>query len=479
MDIVIVGGGTAGWLAAYSIANSQPNKHNITLIESSHIGIIGAGEGSTGQMLRLLTGGVGGFVPKPIDLEDFIEKTDAVNKMVIRFNGWSKPGRNYVVPVLTSLTDHLSNDYIFKYVISKFGSDKVHLASKNGIEYEVKKYDEFISLHFDAHKVGKYFKEMCDGDVKTIDAKIKDSVLDERGYVKSVILEDGIEITGDFFIDCSGFQKVLVNKLDIGWISCKEYLPVNTAMPFIVQYKENEEIIPETGTTAMSSGWMWDIPLQTRRGCGYVFDSNFISQEDAKKEVEKHLGQEIEPIRFINFDSGYADTFWKNNVISLGLASSFFEPLQATSIHNTIIQIFEFVNKFLSDNIEQTITYKNMNSYNTYIKSVMNSSLNLISLNYQGGRTDSEFWKHIHFDNVVTDKVKSLIEMYKTHFPNSSVIEQPDGGHNFGLIQSNMAGLGLASEQLAHKDLVDSNMYDFAEKEYEKYYKVFSYKKKM
>lgn len=479
MNIVIVGGGTAGWIAAYMIANSFPQKHKITLVESSKIGIIGAGEGSTGQMVKLLQGG---FFPKKdksvyksVDVNDFMKKTDSVNKMGIKYENWSEQGSSYFAPIAVSVTDHLEDDYIFKYVVSKFGGGKVHLSSKNGIEFESKKYDELMSFHFDAHKVGAYFKHLCGDNVISIDAIVNDAMIDSNQNINSIQLDTGQIIEGDFFIDCSGFHRTLMKKLDVGWISCQKYLPVNTAMPFLIQHKINEEVIPETKATALSAGWMWNIPLKTRRGCGYVFDDNFISNDQAQKEVEKYLGQEIDPIKFIKFDSGYSSYFWKNNVLCLGLSSSFFEPLQATSIHNTILQISDFIDNYLFDNIEITINQDNINKYNEYIESVMTSSLNLISLNYQGGRKDTDFWKSIILEEKVTDEIRNVVKKYKTGFPKRKDINT--AGHGFGLIQYNAAGLNLVSSKLAYQDLVNSGMYNHAEKEYDRYYRAFSYKK--
>ena len=477
MNIVIVGGGTAGWIAAYSIIKSQKGKHKVTLIESSQLGIIGAGEASTGKMLDLLNG-VFFKTKDKINITDFMEKTDSINKMVIRYENWSGAGSKYIVPVATSVTDYKENDYIYKYVISKFGNENVHLSSKDGIAYEANKYNELLAFHFDAHKVGTYFKNLCGDEVFSIDAIINDVEVLPNGDIKTITLNNGQKIEGDFFFDCSGFSKVLMKKLNVGWTSCKEYLPLNTAMPFLVQYEDNEEVIPETKATALSSGWVWNIPLKTRRGCGYVFDNNFITHDQAKEEVEKYLGREITPIKFINFDSGYSDKFWQNNVVCLGLSSSFFEPLQATSIHNTIHQLFLFIDYFLFDTIETTMDPYNMYLYNKHIESIMKSSMNLISLNYQGRRRDSEFWKYVTDNEISTDKIKSLKEIQKYRFLVENDIDQPDGGHWFGLIQYNMAGLYLVSKDMAHSDLINSNMYDFAEKEWQKYHRVFSYKKK-
>lgn len=476
MDIVIVGGGTAGWIAAYAIIKSQKGKHKVTLIESSQIGIIGAGEGSTGQMLKLLNGGF--FKDKDhIDIDDFMEKTDSTNKMGIKYENWSNPNSSYFAPIATSLTEHKENDYIFKYVISKFGPENVHLSSRNGIEYEAKKYSEIMSFHFDAHKVGEYFKKKCDNEVKSIDAIVNEINVGSDGNIKSLRLNNQQIIEGDFFIDCSGFSRILMKKLNVGWISCKEYLPIDTAMPFIIKYKENEEIIPETKATSLSSGWLWNIPLKTRRGCGYVFDSNFLTHDQAKNEIENFLGHDIEPIKIIKFDSGYSEEFWKNNVIAIGLSSSFFEPLQATSIHNTILQIFNFINNYLFDNIDMTTNQKNVKLYNDYVNKIMISSLNLISLNYQGKRYDSDFWKYILDNDIATNKVKEYKEIQKTRFLIKDDIPFPHGGHNLGLINYNLCGLKLIPKNMAFDSLQKDNMYSFAEKEWQKYYRAFSYKK--
>jgi hypothetical protein len=138
MDIVVVGGGTAGWITAYGISEAHPEKHNITLIESSQIGIIGAGEGSTGLMLKLLTGGSNGWVKRLIDIDDFMKQTDSVNKMGIKYENWSPSRSSYFSPILTSITDHLEDDYIFK----PLKKDKKYLQSKDGyrLVYKVLKH---------------------------------------------------------------------------------------------------------------------------------------------------------------------------------------------------------------------------------------------------------------------------------------------------------------------------------------------------
>jgi flavin-dependent dehydrogenase len=474
MNIVIVGGGTAGWIAAYYITMSQPNKHNITLIESSKIGIINAGEGSTGGFVSLLQGK---FAKKnKVNIEDFMLKTDATKKLGIRHTNWSKNKSSYFAPGDFSVTGLKDNDYIFKYVLSKFDNKKTHLASKIGIEYENERATSF-AYHFDATKVGQYFKEMCGDDVSSIDAVVSQINVNSSGMIDSVRLDNEVEIKGDFFIDCSGFSKILMNKLNVKWKSYKDYLTVNTAMPFIIKYKKDEKINPETSATALSSGWMWNIPLKTRRGCGYVFDNNFISEDEAKKEVEKELKQEIEPIKFLNFDTGCLELFWKNNVIALGLASSFVEPLEATSIHNTIVQIAIFVNQYLHDDLQSTISEHSINSYNNEIMLMMDETMDWISIHYQGGREDSEFWKNIKYNNIITDKASEILKIYQHNMPKHDSFSLTGSTFVLPLLNWNLAGINKIPKDLITKELIDTDMYNFAEKEFNKYYKSFSYKK--
>jgi tryptophan halogenase len=467
MNIVIVGGGTAGWLAAYYISKSQPNKHNITVIESSKIGIIGAGEGSTGSMIDLLNGS---FFNYKVDIADFVEKTDATYKMGIRHQNWSPNVKEYFAPLDVSPTGYTLDDYMFKYGLHKHGNDNVHLCSKIGIEYEMKKYSPY-ALHFDGHKVGKYFKNLCLADgVVCIDTEIDDAIVENNNITK-VITSSQETITGDFFIDCTGFSRILMKKLGVEWQSYSDILSVNTAMPFIVKYEEGEQIIPETKATALSAGWMWNIPLSTRRGCGYVFDNRYITKEEAKLEVENYLQKEITPIKWISFDSGHSKEFWKNNVLCLGLASSFVEPLEATSIHNTIIQTAIFADEFLKENKDHTLKEVNQKMYNERISLLNRLTIDFISLHYQGGRNDTAFWADIKKKNKCTDYARKIVSLTQDHVPGMILHEGMYGSFSLPLANWNLAGMGLLNKNIAYQNLVDKNKLKLAEEHYNNFYK--------
>jgi tryptophan halogenase len=470
MKIIVVGGGTAGWLAAYCLCKSQPGQHDITVIESSAIGIIGAGEGTLGSMHDLVHGDL---FPFKIDEEDFIKKTDATNKMGIYHRFWDKEKHEYYAPLAGGPTAKSNCDFIFKYAFQKYGYDKFHVASQDGLHFEEKYYDNYRAYHVDGHKVGAYFKDLCLKDnVQILDSVVEQVNLNELGHVKSLSLDNGSILTGDFFFDCTGFKRILMNAVDSKWISYKKYLPVDTAMPFILKYKEGEIPLPMTTATAMSSGWMWNIPLKSRRGCGYVFDSKFISREDAQKEVEELLGMPIEPIKFINFTSGRSSHFWKNNVLALGLSSCFVEPLEATSIHSTIAQTMCFIDEFLLPNSKNTVTKENEAMYNNVIASMYETIFNFISLHYQGGREDTAFWRHIKDNKIVTDYTKMIIEKSKNKILSAWMFDYSSRyAADASLWNWIMAGLRIITPEQARRELIEFNQFNQAENYWTQYVK--------
>lgn len=468
MKIVIVGGGTAGWIAAYFLAKAQPKKHSITVIESSKLGIIGAGEGSTGTMVELLNGTYFDF---KVDINKFLEETDGTRKTGILHKNWNGKGYGYFAPIDATPSWYAYQDYLFKYVLGNFGREKMHLASPIGIEFEKKQFDNIYACHFDGHKVGRFFKKMCEEDgVVNIDSVVKTVKLNHEGEVSSLELDNGIVVDGDFFIDCTGFARVLMKEVGIGWHSYAEFLPVNTAMPFLLDYEPGETPLPVTTATALSSGWMWDIPLKTRRGCGYVFDKNFISREDAQAEVEKYLGKKVSPIKWIEFESGRSETFWEKNVLTLGLSSAFVEPLEATSIHSTIIQLLMFEKEYLLDTKEKSVTEYNRSSYNTKITRLYDSLMEFISFHYQGGRTDTPFWQSFEGGKKVSPTAKNYLEKCKNKIPGFLEVNGVLGSPNVGLWNWIAGGLELVTSDLAKKELTETNWWNRAELEFNKMY---------
>lgn len=472
MKIVVAGGGTAGWLAAFTIHRSNPNKHEIVVIESEKIGIIGAGEATSGMLYDLFSGilfaNSEALHPIPFDFQDFMKEVGGVPKFALEHINWAKEKGSYWAPISGSETSKRSPDHLFNYTIAEFGLDKFYLSCKIGQAYDLNKMPDQggYGFQFDAVKVAKYLKNylLKHTNTKHIDGVIKDIKINEFSNVENVLLENGQIISGDFFIDCTGFARLFVKKLEMGWKSYNDCLLVDRAMPFLVPYDEGQKVKPVTQAEALSSGWMWKTPTGHRRGCGYVYSSAFISDEDAQKEAEKIIGHSVEPIKFIKYDSGRLKEFWKGNVLAIGLASSFLEPLEATSIHATIMQIFSFCQEYMSDTKEKTINKASIEKYNAKTTKMYEYYKDFTVLHYQGGREDSEFWKTIKYDKITTPAVENYIERSKSRIP--STLHFMDYWGVDALWKWSLAGLGLITRQQALDELIQFDSYEYAQHHY-------------
>jgi tryptophan halogenase len=476
MKIVVVGGGTAGWIASYFINKTFPNRHDLTIIESSKIGIIGAGEGSTGLLIDLLNGH---FFNYKVDVDDFLKYTDGTKKFGIEHINWSKNKKTYFAPLDASPTAFNLNDYIFKYILYKNNNIDTHMSSRLGVEYTNKNFNNTYACHFDGHKVGSFFKNICTLDHKNtvIDSEVEDVFLNEKGYVEYLLLKNNKKIYGDLFIDCTGFSKKISSAVGTKWVSYSDILPLNTAMPFIVP-NNNNKVDLVTKAHALSSGWMWEIPLQTRTGMGYVFDKNFISVDQAKLEVEKYLGKEVEPIKIINFDSGHVDKFWNKNVINFGLSSSFVEPLEATSIHNTIVQISTFVSEFLSENKLNLLNEKNQKKYNEKITKLNKLTIDFISIHYQGKKDNSKFWEYIKKEKIISEGAQEYLDLCKHKIPMFTDLDGIYGSYSIPLANWIGSGLNLLNPKIAEESLKSMSLINYADYEYKNFYNSIVHSKK-
>lgn len=410
MNIVIVGGGTAGWVSAYLISYIQKYQ-NVTVIDSSKIGILGVGESTTGFFTDVVS------ESKGINSLEFLKECDATIKMGVLLNGWTKNGKNYLSPIDGSISSGMPIDLAFYYAINENldvsnCNPFSYLTYRNKIHWNkktmIREYG-LGALHIDTFKTGAFFKKKSiENGVKHIDSIVEDVVLDENGFIQKLLLSDG-EIEADFFIDASGFNRKLISKVGSKLVSFKENLPVNKAISFVIDKDPEEDYAPVTTAQAMSSGWMWKIPTRDRYGMGYVYCDSYISDDEAMSEIESFLGTKIEKTKIIEFESGRLDKVWNKNCLSIGVSGSFLEPLQATSIHTTISQIIEFIEFHLRDTIEKTYCKASENLYNSKINSLIDNFRDFVSCHYSGGRTDTEFWRNIK----ITDHAKDIIELAK------------------------------------------------------------------
>ena len=459
MKIVIVGGGTAGWLAALMISKIRP-EHTVTCIESSKIGIIGAGEGSTGSLTNIVQNVMWDF---GIDEQDFIKECDATIKLGIKHIGWNEdPSKFYIGPIDGTPTSNDRCDIVFQHALGYREQDYLHLATELGYKIHHNK-NSFVepagnhAYHFDAHKVGQYFKKISN-TVTHIDSEVEQVQLNsESGYVDSVKLSNGNTVEGDMFIDASGFNQVLMKAVGGKWKSYKENLPVNSALPFLLPYEDDEIIEPVTNAWAQNNGWCWQIPTKNRRGCGYVFCDDFVTPDQAHAELEQTIGRKVDPIRHIKFDSGRQETLWIKNVLSIGLCAAFAEPLEATSIHTTIMQLKHFIYGSLGATREQTCNEGTVQEYNKTNGHLYDTMKDFLVAHYTCGRKDTEFWKYINSGATSTDFVRSIHEVCKHRVPNTTLFPRQEGSAGWPLWSYVLAGTGALTSEVAEKEVMFNN----------------------
>ena len=458
MEIVVVGGGTAGWLAALMISKIKP-EHTVTVIESSKIGIIGAGEGSTGSLTTIVQN-------EMFDLgcveEDFVKECDATLKLGIKHINWNKDvSGHYIAPIDGSPTSNDRCDIVFQHALGYRDQNLLHLATELGYKIHHNK-NSFVekdgnhAYHFDAHKVGKYFKKIS--NTAHIDSEVENVILNsETGWVEKLKLSNGQTIQGDMFIDASGFNQILMKAVGGKWKSYKENLPVNSALPFLLPYEEDEKIEPVTNAWAQNNGWCWQIPTLHRRGCGYVFCDDFVTPEQAQDELEKTIGKKVDPIRLLKFESGRQDKLWIKNVLSVGLCAAFAEPLEATSIHTTIMQLKHFVFGCLSDTAEITCNDAQIDSYNNVNGHLYDTVKDFLVAHYTCGRNDTEFWKYIDSGATMTQFVKDIHAMCKHRVPNATLFPRQEGSAGWPLWSYVLAGTGMLSDEVCRKEIIYNN----------------------
>ena len=455
MKIVIVGGGTAGWLAALMISKIRP-EHSVTCIESSKIGIIGAGEGSTGSLTNVVQNIMWNL---GCNEQDFIKECDATIKLGIKHIGWG-PNKNkhYYGPIDGTPTSNDFADIVFQHALGYREQDLLHISTELGYKIHHNK-NSFVekegnhAYHFDAHKVGQYFKKICD-TVTHIDSEVENvNISSESGFVELVKLSNGVTVKGDMFIDASGFNQVLMKAVGGKWKSYKENLPVNSALPFLLPYEDDDIIEPVTNAWAQNNGWCWQIPTKERRGCGYVFCDDFVTPDQAHAELEQTIGRKVDPIRLLKFDSGRQEKVWIKNVLSVGLCAAFAEPLEATSIHTTIMQLKHFIFSCLGQTNQETCNPGQVENYNEVNGNLYDNMKDFLVAHYTCGRNDTEFWKYIDSGATMTPFVENMRGLCKHRVPNTSMFPKQEGSAGWPLWSFVLAGTGQLTDDVARREI--------------------------
>lgn len=446
MRIVIVGGGTTGWLVSFMLSKTRPQNEYIN-VSSSSIGIVGVGESTTGVFRSILTDPF-----YELNEFEFVKETKATPKMGIHFKNWSGKGSSFVSPLEGSVTSgNFLDTNLYSCILNdhpiEHSAKSSYLVKNNKTNFILNKGSvEFYeygmhSYHIDTNLSSNFFKrKSIENGVSYIDAIVKKVNTDNRS-ITSITLDDGSELEADLFIDCTGFKRLLSKKLGQKYISAEKYLHVNTGFVFWLE-KEPKNTPPTTQAIAMNNGWVFEIHKQNETGRGYIFNKNFASEENLIRELEEYYGCNIIPDRMIDHAPGTLDKFYVGNCLSVGLSSCFVEPLQATSIHCSVVQITDFVRNCLTDDISSTTKKSVVDSYNRRIKTLYDDVVNFIAMHYTGGREDTPFWKHVKYEKELSHKVEEILDLSHSRLSRWDDWNTYYGCMNQILWSSSLAGLG-------------------------------------
>jgi len=420
MKFVVVGGGTAGWLTALYL-----KKHiaysKVTVIASSEIGILGAGEGTNWDFIKFLK-----EIDVPVD--GVIKHAKGTFKNGIKFTNWNGDGNHYYHP----FQDHLGKEtatknqfdpipfYLNQVAVEQNFSDLQFtsiISENNCVKYDKDTQQELglSALHFDANLLAQYLQGVgTDRGITLLDDEVIEIITNKKGDISELKLASGNVCETTFVFDCSGFKRLIIgNFYKSEWVDYQDSLPVNRAIPFFLEH-DDKEIPPYTEAIAMKYGWMWKIPVQGRFGCGYVFDSRIVSDDDIKREIVEYLGFEPAFPRVFDFKPGMYKDQWINNCIAIGLSAGFVEPLEATSIQVSTFALRAFAFK-INDMIKNRKTTSA--EFNQEMKQTNDHILSFLHFHYLSKRNDTEFWKSFSNNNVAPPFVKKFSEISKKSFP--------------------------------------------------------------
>jgi tryptophan halogenase len=416
-DIIVLGGGGAGWITALFLKEKFPNI-SITVVEDPNTPPIVAGESGSALFNKLLN-----FLG--IEFNEWIPAVNAMPKLGGRLVNWNGIGTSFVhglvpqwysarydgeFPAFGDSIDFISTavaldvpvDKIF-YAADLQNTNKIPITPAGGV-------NSFNVLtmpmwHFDSRANATFMKERAlEKNIKLVEGKYISCTKTPRGDISSILLDDGSELKADWYFDCSGFARLLLKKeLGVEENDLSDYFPASS----VLAWWDDPTIKNYTGLTAMKHGWSWEINLQHRAGNGYIYDEQHASVDEIVQEIEETFNKKITPVANLKFRPSLLKEGWRNNVIAIGLSSGFLEPLESNGL-SSIAEQLKAVENFWNP---ESLGGWDRDCYNRYTAEVMSDICDFLCLHYRGKRNDTEFWRDHNTNPIrISDKLRERLD---------------------------------------------------------------------
>lgn len=419
--IVILGGGSAGWMTAAALSTVLRNQYSdIHLIESEAVGTVSVGEATIPQ-IALFNRILG------LDEDEFVRETQATFKLGIEFANWKKKGHSYMHPFGSFGTD-MDAIQFHHFWLKMFKSGKAQDIEAFSLASVAARKGKFMrpenrgnsplsqiayAFHFDATLYAKYLRKFSEAKgVRRTEGKVKDVLVrNSDGFIDALILENGERIDGDLFIDCSGFRGLLIEQtLKTGYEDWGHWLPCNraVAMPCLA----TNDVNPYTISTAQDAGWTWRIPLQHRIGNGYVYPSEFVSDDEAVSILTAQMeNTPLNEPNLLRWQTGMRKKMWNKNCVAIGLSSGFIEPLESTGLHLIQSGIAKLLGMFPNRGFDQV----DIDTFNQQSRVEMERIRDFVILHYKATeREDTEFWRYCK-NMPIPDFLQNKMDLYASN----------------------------------------------------------------
>lgn len=448
--VVILGGGTAGWMTASYLGKALQNTVKIVVLEAPGIPRIGVGEATVPNLQRAFFNYLG------IAEEEWMRECNASYKMAVKFINWRTPGEGSPHPrTVDGHPDTFHHPFgllrdVDQIPLSHYWAAK-KLAGETGEAFDYSCFVEpalmdakkaprdldmnratYYAWHFDASLVAKFLRNfsVTKQGVEHVEDEMTEAITDEKGFITALRTKSGRLLEGDLFIDCSGFRGLLINKtMEEPFIDMSDHLLCDSAVATAIPHDgEKDGIEPYTSSIAMPSGWSWKIPMLNRFGSGYVFSSQFSSRDQATVDFAKLWGLDPDKTAFnqVSFRVGRNRRAWVRNCVSIGLASCFVEPLESSGIYFIYAAIHMLAKHFPDKNFDSVLSDR----FNTEIEDMFDDTRDFLQAHYYfSPRTDTPFWK-ANKELKLADSILEKVETYRAGLPVNLPIT--DEGNYYG-----------------------------------------------